>query len=124
MPTGVPTPIDPAAVKTAKRKTLTPRNEKTMRSLLDAICDPSRIKIVRALRDAPLAASDLAHLIGRDRAATSQHLKVLRDVGAIVPARTGRVVRYSLSSDVSGSIIEEAASVFDQLQPASAPATG
>jgi DNA-binding transcriptional ArsR family regulator len=94
-----------------------------MRELLDGLCDPARIKIVRALRDTTLAASDLAHVIGRDRAATSQHLRVLRELGAIVAKRKGKVVRYALSDDISGSIIEQAASVFDQLQPATAPAS-
>lgn len=124
MPQDIPRPIDPAAVKTAEQQMLTPSNEKRMRALLEALCDPARITIVRALRDTTLAASDLAHVIGRNRAATSQHLRVLREVGAIVAKRRGNVVRYTLSSDLSGSIIEEAASVFDQLQPATAPATG
>ena len=103
---------------------LTPPNEKWMRTLLEALCDPARITIVRALRDTTLAASDLAHVIGRNRAATSQHLRVLREVGAIVAKRKGNVVRYTLSGDLPGSIIEDAASVFDQLQPATAPASG
>jgi DNA-binding transcriptional ArsR family regulator len=123
MAKGIPKPIDPVAVVTAERQMLTPRNERRMRTLLDALCDPARITIVRALRNTTLAASDLAHVIGRDRAATSQHLRVLRDVGAVVAKRKGNVVRYTLSSDLSGSIIEEAASVFDQLQPRTAHAT-
>jgi ArsR family transcriptional regulator len=108
---------------TAEQQMLTPRNEKRMSALLDALCDPTRIKIVRALRDTTLAASDLAHVVGRNRSATSQHLRKLRDVGAILAKRKGNVVRYTLSNDVSGSIIEEAASVFDKLQPGTAPAT-
>ena len=102
---------------------LTPRNEDRMRALMDALCDPTRVKIVRALRDTTLAASDLAHVIRRNRSATSQHLRVLREIGAIVANRKGNIVRYSLSNDLPGSIIEEAASVFDQLQPETAPAT-
>ena len=124
MPTDIPKPIDPAAVTSAEQQMLTPRNEKRMRALLDGLCDPNRIKIVRALRETTLAASDLAHVIGRNRSATSQHLRVLRRVGAIVSERKGNVVRYTLSDDISGSIIEGAASVFDQLQPESAPAAG
>jgi len=116
MPKDVPTPIDPVAVMTAERQMLTPRNDRRMRALLDALCDPSRVKIVRALRDTTLAASDLAHLIGRNRSVTSQHLRVLRERGAIVGKRKGNVVRYSLSDDMSGSIVEAAVSAFDQLQ--------
>jgi|ERR1700730_4644592 len=123
MPSVIPTPIDPVAVMTAEQQMLTPRNEKRMRALLEALCDPNRVKIVRALRDATLAASDLAHVIGRNRSATSQHLRVLRELGAIVAQRKGNVVRYSLSTDMSGSIVEEAASAFDQLQPATTPAS-
>ena len=123
MPNDIPKPIDPVAVMTAEQQMLTPRNEKRMRALMDALCDPTRIKIVRALRDTTLAASDLAHVIGRNRSATSQHLRVLREIGAIVANRKGNIVRYRLSNDVSGSIIEDAASVFDQLQPGTAPAT-
>lgn len=123
VPTDIPRPIDPVAVMTAEQQMLTPRNEKRMRALLDALCDPARIKIVRALRDTTLAASDLAHVIGRNRPATSQHLRVLRELGAIVAKREGNVVRYTLSKDWSGSIIKEAASVFDQLQPGTAAAT-
>jgi len=70
MPSSTLKPIDPGAVATAEQQKLSPRNEKRMRALLDALCDPSRIKIVRALRGTPLAASDLARVIGRDRAAT------------------------------------------------------
>ena len=103
---------------------LTPRNEKRMRALLEGLCDPTRITIVRALRETTLAASDIAHVIGRTRPATSQHLRVLRELGAVVAERKGNIVRYRLSEDVSGSIIESCATVFDQLQPDTAPAAG
>jgi DNA-binding transcriptional ArsR family regulator len=122
MPTSTLKPIDPVAVATAQQQKLTPGNEKRMRALLDALCDPTRIKIVRALRDTPLAASDLARVIGRDRAATSQHLRVLRERGAVTSERKGNVVRYTLSDSMPGSIIEEAAAAFDLLQPATASA--
>jgi DNA-binding transcriptional ArsR family regulator len=117
-----PKAIDPVAVTTAQRQKLTPNNEKRMRQLLDAICDPTRVKIVRALRDAPLAASDIARVIGRDRAATCQHLRVLRERGAVIGRRTGNVIRYALTDDMPGSVIEEACAAFDQLQPKTASA--
>jgi DNA-binding transcriptional ArsR family regulator len=122
MPNVIPKPIDPAAATTAEQQMLTPRNEKRMRALLEGICDPTRIKIVRALRDTTLAASDLAHVVGKNRSVTSQHLRVLRELGAIVAKRKGNVVRYTLSEDLSGTIIEDAASAFDRLQPGTAAA--
>ena len=117
MQDGVPErPLDPAAVKAAKESLLTPRNEQRMKELLEALCDPTRVKIVRALRETTLAAGDLAHVINRSRSATSQHLKVLRDIGVVVPARSGNVVNYKLSDEISGQVIEEAVAAFDQMQ--------
>lgn len=117
MQDGVPErPLDAAAVKTAKESLLTPRNEQRMKELLDALCDPTRVKIVRALRETTLAAGDLAHVINRSRSATSQHLRVLRDIGVVVPARSGNVVNYKLSDEVGGQVIEDAVAAFDQIQ--------
>jgi DNA-binding transcriptional ArsR family regulator len=117
MQDGVPErPLDPAAVKMAEKSLLSPRDERRMRELLDALCDPTRVKIVRALRDTTLAAGDLAHVINRSRSATSQHLKVLRDIGVVIPTRRGNVVRYAISDDVDAQVIEDAVSAFDQMQ--------
>ena len=117
MQDGIPErPLDPLAVKTAEKSLLTPRNERRMKELLEALCDPTRVKIVRALRETTLAAGDLAHVINRSRSATSQHLKVLRDMGVVTPARNGNVVRYTLSEEMNGQVIEDAVSAFDQMQ--------
>lgn len=87
-----------------------------MRELLDALCDPTRVRIVRALRETSLAAGDLAVVIGRSRSATSQHLKVLRDVGALTATRRGNVVRYALSPDLAGVILDDVGRAFDRLE--------
>ena len=121
---GVPErPIDPEAVASASAKMLPPREERRMARLLEGLCDPTRVKIVRALSaDNTLAAGDLAHVIGRSRSATSQHLKVLRDIGAVTARRQGNVVHYSLASDVSGQVLETATAAFDELKAPDADA--
>lgn len=112
--------IDPTAVATAEENLLGPREERRMKELLDALCDPTRVKIVQALKGAnTLAAGDLAHVIGRSRSATSQHLKVLRDMGVVAGRRNGNVVRYALAADVTGSVIEKAVTAFEDLRKAS-----
>ena len=90
-------------------------SERRMRQLLDVLCDATRVKIVRALRDNELAASDLARVLGRSRSATSQHLRVLREVDAVRPSRNGNVVRYRLASDINAKILEDIAKAFDKL---------
>src|SRR4026208_725878 len=117
MQDGVPErPLDPAAVKTAEQSLLTPRHERRLKEPPEALGHPPRVKIVRALRETTLAAGDLAHVINRSRSATSQHLKVLRDIGVVIPTRSGNVVRYKLSEEVSGQVIEDAVAAFDQMQ--------
>src|SRR5213595_1343738 len=113
-------PIDPGAVETAERQQLSPMSERRMRRLLDVLCDGTRLKIVRALRDNQLAASDLARILGRSRSATSQHLRVLREADVVQPSRNGNVVRYRLASDINAEILKDIGRAFDRLDPGSA----
>jgi DNA-binding transcriptional ArsR family regulator len=115
---GIPErPLDASAVASAEKNMLPPPDERRMKELLEALCEPTRVKIVQALSaDNTLAAGDLAHVIGRSRSATSQHLKVLRDMGAVVGSRHGNVVRYSLAPDLTGQVIENAVAAFDELR--------
>src|SRR6266851_6244592 len=112
--------IDPAAVATAERQTLSPVSERRMRKLLDVLCDGTRLKIVRALRENQLAASDLARVLGRSRSATSQHLRVLREADVVRPSRNGNVVRYELASDINAEILQDIGRAFDRLDPTTA----
>ena len=112
--------IDPAAVATAEEQTLSPISERRMKRLLEVLCDGTRLKIVRALRDNQLAASDLARILGRSRSATSQHLRVLREADIVEPSRKGNVVRYRLASDINAEILKDVGRAFDRLDPGTA----
>jgi DNA-binding transcriptional ArsR family regulator len=116
-----PQPIDPVAIAVAERQRLSPVSERRMRRLLEVLCDATRIKIVRALRGNPLAASDLARVVGRSRSATSQHLRVLREAEVVRPARSGNVIRYSLAADLNAEILMDIGRAFDKLEPGTAP---
>jgi DNA-binding transcriptional ArsR family regulator len=63
--------------------------------------------------ETPLAASDLARVVGRSAAATSQHIRVLREVGAVTATRSGNVIRYRMSRETSAVILEAIARSFD-----------
>lgn len=75
----------------------------------------TRLKIVRALMETPLAASDLARVVGRSAAATSQHMRVLRELGGVTAARSGNVIRYRMSREPSAVILETIARSLDLL---------
>lgn len=108
-------PIDQSAVATALARALSPRAEREARRILAGATDLTRLKIVRALLETPLAASDLARVVGRSPAATSQHIGVLREIGAVTAARSGNVIRYRMSREPSGVILEAIARSFDLL---------
>jgi len=64
--------------------------------LAKVLCVPARRRIVEALMTAGLSVSDLASAIDRTVASTSQHLRVLRELGMVEPDRQGRTVFYRL----------------------------
>jgi len=111
-------PVDPKAVAAAQAGLLAGPARKRADEVLESICDPSRLRIVQALRATPLTVSELSRVISKSRAATSQHLRVLRGVGAVTAERRGQFVVYSLSENVSAEVLENVASAFDQLRSA------
>jgi DNA-binding transcriptional ArsR family regulator len=60
------------------------------------LCEPARLGIVAALDGAELTVGELAALIGRRVPATSQHLRLLRDLELVEGERLGTTVRYRL----------------------------
>ena len=109
-------PIDADAVEKASAEVLPIRGESVARRILESMCDPTRVNIIRALRASPLAASDLARVLGRTRSATSQHLRVLREVGAVAAERKGNVIRYRIGSGVAATVLLEVSAAFDRVR--------
>jgi ArsR family transcriptional regulator len=109
--------VEPNAVAAAEAELLPGSAQKHAEKILDSLCDPSRLRIVQALRATPLTVSELSRVISKTRAATSQHLKVLRGVEAVTAERHGQFVVYSLSEHVNAEVLENIANAFDQLRP-------
>jgi ArsR family transcriptional regulator len=114
-PRGRAAPIDAHAVEVAQQKVTGGRQDREMRELIESVSNVTRIKIIRALAETPLAAGDLARVVGRTAPATSQHIRVLRDAGAIESTRSGNVVRYRLTKTTTAQILEVIARAFDAL---------
>ena len=64
-----------------------------------ALSDPTRARLLLALRDAPGYPADLAVLLGATRQNVSNHLACLRGCGLVVAVPDGRRTRYELSDD-------------------------
>jgi ArsR family transcriptional regulator len=109
--------VQPSAVAAAEAELLPSSVQQHADKILESLCDPSRLRIVQALRATPLTVSELSKVIAKTRAATSQHLKVLRSVEAVTAERHGQFVVYSLSEHVNAEVLENVANAFDQLRP-------
>jgi ArsR family transcriptional regulator, cadmium/lead-responsive transcriptional repressor len=64
-----------------------------------ALSDPTRARLLMALREAPGYPAELAELLGVSRQKLSNHLACLRGCGLVVTAPEGRRVRYELADD-------------------------
>ncbi|MET8911171.1 metalloregulator ArsR/SmtB family transcription factor [Micromonospora sp. NPDC004551] len=62
-----------------------------------ALSDPTRARLLLALRDAPGYPADLADLVGTTRQNLSNHLACLRGCGLVVAVPEGRRTRYELT---------------------------
>lgn len=69
------------------------------RALFAALADRTRLKILHALSSADeLCVCDVAHVLGMSVAATSHHLRKLRQLGILRLRNDGRMAYYSLAS--------------------------
>lgn len=62
-----------------------------------ALSDPTRARVMLALRDGPSHPSALAELAGVSRQSLSNHLACLRGCGLVVAVPEGRRTRYELA---------------------------
>ncbi|MFC7530500.1 ArsR/SmtB family transcription factor [Actinoplanes sp. GCM10030250] len=62
-----------------------------------ALSDPTRARLLLALREGPGYPAQLAELLGTTRQNLSNHLTCLRGCGLVVSVPEGRRVRYELA---------------------------
>lgn len=66
-------------------------------TVLDALADKTRRRILEELRVSPQAVGQLAKLLPVSQPAISQHLRVLREAGLVTPVADGTRRIYHLS---------------------------
>jgi DNA-binding transcriptional ArsR family regulator len=75
--------------------------------VLDALGDANRLAILLALRHAgDLCVSDLALAVGMSDSAVSHALRLLRAHGLVSAHRQGRLVRYRVTGELAGRLID------------------
>jgi DNA-binding transcriptional ArsR family regulator len=70
-----------------------------------ALSDPTRSRVLLALREAPSYPGDLAEMAGVSKQSLSNHLTCLRGCGLVVAVPEGRRVRYDLADRKLGEAL-------------------
>lgn len=93
----------------------------TSTSVLDrvgtALSDPTRVRILVALRDAPAYPSELAEALGVSRQSLSNHLSCLRGCGLVVSVPEGRRLRYELVDPKLGHALTDLLGIVLAVDP-------
>ncbi|MCZ0702279.1 ArsR family transcriptional regulator [Natronobacillus azotifigens] len=69
----------------------------TISEIFKVLGNPTRLKIVRILREAEVCVHDLAHLLSVEQSIVSNHLKVLKRTNLVKYRRDGKIVYYQLA---------------------------
>ena len=78
-----------------------------------AIVDPTRVRIIAALRRGELCVCELVDALEINQSTLSGHLQVLRQTGLVTIRKEGRWIYYSLT-DQKTALIE---ALFSNIQP-------
>ena len=77
-----------------------------------ALCDPTRIRVMAALRNGELCVCELVDALEISQSSLSSHLQICREVGVVSTRKESRWIYYSLSAHYA-PLIE---SIFSELQ--------
>ena len=104
--------VHPEAVARARRAVPPAASLAGAVTLLKAVADPTRFRILTALAETELCVCDLAAVVGTSESAVSHQLRLLRDARLVAFRRDGRVAYYRLLdahvTDLIRSAVEHA----------------
>jgi len=101
-------PIDPAAVEQARAAIPADELLALVVAVFQALADPTRTRMLYALRLGPLCVRDLAILVGVSESAVSHQLRFLRQRRLVKPRREGTTIYYSLDDHHVAALFREA----------------
>ncbi len=87
---------------------LDPAGATAVAETLQALVAPSRLLILSRLRRAPATVTELSESIGMEQSAVSHQLRLLRMMGMVTVARSGRTARYALFDQHVAALLDEA----------------
>lgn len=81
-------------------------------NIFKALSHPTRLQIIRILKDKPLCVCDILPQLDSEQSNTSQHLSVLRNQGIVESKKDGLMVIYKIKSPEVYEMIEIAESII------------
>jgi DNA-binding transcriptional ArsR family regulator len=86
-------------VERALKETVSGKELHRLSAIYKVLGDPSRLKIVLALRKVEMCVCDLAAFLGLTESAISHQLRRLKDLALVKSRREGQVIYYSLDDE-------------------------
>jgi ArsR family transcriptional regulator, lead/cadmium/zinc/bismuth-responsive transcriptional repressor len=86
----------PAPTARTKGAILTNDDARTIARFFQALADPTRVRMLKALSEGEWCVSDLTEALGMDQPAVSHQLKYLREMNLVRWKKHGRHVYYKL----------------------------
>ncbi|MBW2435463.1 MAG: winged helix-turn-helix transcriptional regulator [Deltaproteobacteria bacterium] len=86
-------------VEQARRDAVSEKEIERLSSIYKILGDPSRLKIVMALKNVEMCVCDLAAFLGLTESAVSHQLRRFRDLALVKSRREGQVIYYSLDDE-------------------------
>jgi len=77
-----------------------------MADFLKALADPTRLKVIQALRHAELCVCDLTALVGISVSGLSHQLRYLRNMNIVKFRRDGKLAYYSLKDEHISQLVD------------------
>lgn len=96
------------AVQEVRQAMPNPDQIHQMATLLKAFSDPTRLKILEALRQRELCVCDLSVIIGASQSSVSHQLAGLKSQQLVKFRKEGKVVYYSLDDEHVADILDQA----------------
>ena len=83
----------------AKKSGIPERDLEHLASTYKVLGDPTRLRIVMALKDVEMCVCDLAAFLGVSESAVSHQLRRLKDLALVKKRREGQVIYYALDDE-------------------------
>ena len=93
-------------VEKARREAISAHELDRLSLTYKVLGDPSRLKIVMALRNVEMCVCDLAAFTGLTDSAVSHQLRRLKDLALVKSRREGQIIYYSLDDEHVSQLLE------------------